>query len=124
MDLRLAPFSQNSKFFSELPIDTHESVQMVRSAFEPMSCNIARQYRNLLANHWSPKTIIIEESEADFSGISIVTQTEVARPDGALKFKSKLWDDFKIDALSHLNPALKPTKVPDLDRQTINENSN
>ncbi len=105
-DTRLVPFAPNSRFFSELPTDTSESFEMVCFAFEPISCSIARQYRNRLADHWSPKRISIRGSDADFKGISIVTRSEDNRPDGAVKLRAQLWDSFRIDAQSNVNPAL------------------
>lgn len=63
----------------------------------PMSCNIAAQYRDRLADHWTPgNTIYILDNPASITGIAIITQAE-HRPAGALQLRSK-FRDIGIDA--------------------------
>jgi hypothetical protein len=108
-DLRLAPFAKKSTFFDNLPTDPNQSFVMACFPYDPMSCNIAAQYRDRLADHWTPdNTIYVLENPASITGIAILTVGE-HRPSGALELRSK-FRDIGIDAGFPVVPSvqLKP----------------
>jgi len=107
-DLRLAPLEADATFFDKLPVDLNESVKMECFAYDPWSCNIAAQYRNRFARHWTTdRTDIGLEDPAPYVGFMIVTQSEQQRPKGAIALSGALSECCSIKAGFLTNPSLK-----------------
>ena len=109
-DPRLAPLAIGSRFLSDLPPDTKETVWIFCYPFDPMSCNIARQYQKRFRAQWTTGFIKYGPTEEpDFSGINIAVRDLFDPAPGAISLKKEL-GNCGIDADLRPAPDLKPNE--------------
>jgi hypothetical protein len=95
-DLRLAPFAENSTFFTaSLPAD-NEGVRVWCFPYEIESCDIAMKYRSRLSENFTVLpwhgflTGLSNVSSSDFKGVNVGVQSVKSAPEGATKLQAKL----------------------------------
>jgi hypothetical protein len=111
-DARLAPFADKSSFFTGLPSNSNEIIDLCCFIFEPGSCPLALKYRNRFADYFTPGPMCFSYSSdgADFKGVSIVTLSE-SRTDEAKAIRRQFRQGLQAEPLERLNPKLRPNEV-------------
>ncbi len=104
-DPRLLPLN-DPEFFAGLSVDPKQSVMMVCFPYDPLSCNIAAQYRDRFADYWTPETTGFNVLNPAPKGVVIITKSESGRPAGALALRQR-FRAIGVSADLDFDPSIK-----------------